>query len=403
MSLASVINEISKNWLDYREYCKSTSKSGASIRIVKQDHKIYDLVINQWTGLVSKNVNLKKYIVESSLGLGNLSAAPWLTIMDKTITESAKEGFYVVYLFSRSANKLYLSIGIGATQFQEIYGINNLCLDKIKIATNKFRNLFDKYKPENSIEEIDLLEDNLDFEPPISGSARNLLSGYQKGTSFSKEYNINHLDEETLIKDLKKYVSIYSNIVNDPNSETLNIIAESTIEEKINEKKLISTNYEIPSFKPREKKISKKISVVGLSNKKRRTQQSKKIGLAGEEYVYKYEYDKLLKLGKIDLANKIIKHFENYEYPGWDITSFDESGNEIYIEVKSSKGNIINQLEITDNEWNAANKENQKYYIYLVNNALNENIKIFEKIKNPAKLVQEGKILISPSVFELKL
>lgn len=84
MSIALVLKEISKNWLEYRDHCKSISKSGASIRIVKQDHKIYDLVINQWTNLVSKNVNLKKYIVESSLGLGNLSAAPWLTIMDKT-------------------------------------------------------------------------------------------------------------------------------------------------------------------------------------------------------------------------------------------------------------------------------------------------------------------------------
>ena len=67
------------------------------------------------------------------------------------------------------------------------------------------------------------------------------------------------------------------------------------------------------------------------------TQQSKKIGLAGELYVYQYEYDKLKKLNKDDLANKIIKHFEIYEYPGWDITSFDKDGNKIFIEVKSTK------------------------------------------------------------------
>ena len=46
------------------------------------------------------------------------------------------------------------------------------------------------------------------------------------------------------------------------------------------------------------------------------------------------------------------------------------SGNEIFIEVKSTKGNAINQLEITSNEWDAAKKEGEKYFIYLVNNFL---------------------------------
>ena len=135
-----IIKNISKDWINYRKHCESTSKSGAKIRIVKQDHDIYNLVRTQWLEAISKNINLNKYTVESSVGLGNISAAPWLTIMDKSITESATEGFYVVYLFSRSAKKLYLSIGIGATQFQEIYGITNECLDKISIARNQFQN-----------------------------------------------------------------------------------------------------------------------------------------------------------------------------------------------------------------------------------------------------------------------
>ena len=119
-------------------------------------------------------------------------------------------------------------------------------------------------------------------------------------------------------------------------------------------------------------------------------------------YVYQYEYDKLKKLNKDDLANKIIKHFEIYEYPGWDITSFDKDGNKIFIEVKSTKGTSINQIEITSNEWDAAIKKKDNYYIYLVNNALNDKVKIFEKINNPAKLVDDKKIEISTSVFELK-
>ena len=48
-------------------------------------------------------------------------------------------------------------------------------------------------------------------------------------------------------------------------------------------------------------------------------------------------------------------------------------------------------------------KEGEKYFIYLVSNALNEKIKVFEKINNPAKLVDDNSIDISTSVYELKL
>ena len=406
MRLSKILKEISDNWIDYRNHCKDTSKDGSKIRKVKQDHKIFDLVKTDWEKTVSNQVNQKKYKVETSLGLGNISAAPWLVVMDRGITESATEGFYVVYLFSRSAKKLYLSIGIGATQFQKIYGTTNLCLEKIDEGREKFLNLFKKYEPENTINKIDLLEDDLNFENPIKGSARNLVSGFEKGSMFSKQYDLNDLTEDKLLFDLNEYIEIYSNIIEDPNAENLDILAETTIDEKNTPlKKKISTNNEIPGFKPREKSKNKtrKISTVVQYKKKRRTQQSKKIGLAGERHVYKYEYDKLVKSGNKNLADKIAKHFENHEFPGWDITSYNTDGSEKFIEVKSTKGSKINQLEITSNEWDAAKREGDKYFIYLVNNALNNEIKIFEMINNPAKLVDENTIDLSTSVYELKL
>ena len=245
VSLSKILKEISDNWIDYRNHCKDKSKAGSEIRKVKQDHKIFDLVKTDWEETVSSQVNQKKYKVETSLGLGNISAAPWLVVMDRGITESATEGFYVVYLFSRSAKKLYLSIGIGATQFQKIYGTTNLCLEKIDEGRAKFLNLFKKYEPENTVNKIDLLEDELDFENPIKGSARNLVSGFEKGSMFSKEYDLNSLTDEKLFFDLNEYIEIYSNIIEDPNAENLDILAESTIDEKSLALKEISLNYQI--------------------------------------------------------------------------------------------------------------------------------------------------------------
>ena len=135
MSITNIIQDISKDWLNYRSYCKGISKSGASIHIEKKDHKVHDLVNVKWKEEIIKNVNSKKYLVDSSLGKGNLRPGPWLTVMDKSVTETATEGYYLAYLFSRSAQKLYLSIAIGGTQFQDLYGMKKEAVEKIEIFT----------------------------------------------------------------------------------------------------------------------------------------------------------------------------------------------------------------------------------------------------------------------------
>ena len=64
---------------------------------------------------------------------------------------------------------------------------------------------------------------------------------------------------------------------------------------------------------------------------------------------------------------------------------------------------ISNDIDSSDYGGEAAKKEKDNYFIYLVNNALNEKRKVFEIIQNPSKLVEEKKIDISTAVFELKL
>ena len=88
------------------------------------------------------------------------------------------------------------------------------------------------------------------------------------------------------------------------------------------------------------------------------------IGKKGEDYVYEYEFRRLNKLNKPELANKIYKHCDNNDFPGWDITSYNSDGTKKYIEVKSSRKNK-RSFTITSNEWNAAKREKEKYYIYI--------------------------------------
>ena len=408
MSLSKILNEISDGWIDYRKHCENKNIKGHKIHSLKQDHKIHSIVTKDWKDEISSRVNLKKYKVESSVGKGNLVAGPWLVIMDLSITDAATEGYYIAYLFSRSASKLYLSIGIGGTQFQDIYGMTKKSVEKINEFANNFSDLFKKYKPNDTVDKINLLEDELDFEEPLSGSSRNLNLLFEQGSIFSKEYDFKDINDEDLHNDLKKYIGIYNNIVNDPKSENFDIGAETLIEDENHknldlDKQIIEYDYDVKEFEPREKiqKILKK-STTYKAKKKKKTQDSKIIGKKGEDYVYEYEFRRLNKLNKPELAGKIYKHCDNNDFPGWDITSYNSDGTKKYIEVKSSRKNK-RSFTITSNEWNAAKREKEKYYIYIVSNALNKKIKIEEIIKNPLKFVEEGKIFLEISEYDFKI
>ena len=85
------------------------------------------------------------------------------------------------------------------------------------------------------------------------------------------------------------------------------------------------------------------------------------------------------------------------------MSSFELAGEEIFIEVKSSEGQKISEVELTINEWFQAekNSENNKYKIYLVSDVFsNPRIKI---VNNPAKLVLENSLELNVARYQLLL
>ena len=83
------------------------------------------------------------------------------------------------------------------------------------------------------------------------------------------------------------------------------------------------------------------------------------IGDLGEKLVILDEKKKLEKLPK--LAAKVDKQPDGV---GYDILSFDEKGNEIFIEVKTTTGSKNSSFEISSNEVENAKKHKGKYKIY---------------------------------------
>ena len=62
-------------------------------------------------------------------------------------------------LFSKNAKKLHLSIALGATQFENLYGKNNKTTKKITQAKSQFVQNFNRYAPAESFESMDLLDE----------------------------------------------------------------------------------------------------------------------------------------------------------------------------------------------------------------------------------------------------
>ena len=151
-------------------------------------------------------------------------------------------------------------------------------------------------------------------------------------------------------------------------------------------------------FVPRPKKKSGG----GKGGGTRHSKESKKVGDAGEKAAKLYEENKLNECDRADLVDAIVWEADEGNTPGWDISSFDESRKRICIEVKSSIGKTISSVEVTDNEWKAAQIEGGRYKIYIVTRAMSKAPKI-EILHNPFQYVGEDELDFKPILFRLSL
>lgn len=93
------------------------------------------------------------------------------------------------------------------------------------------------------------------------------------------------------------------------------------------------------------------------------------LGKKGEDIVVEYEKTMLIMRGREDLAKKVTVTREiagNAER--FDVLSYDENGNEKYIEVKTTKGGLNSIFHISESEVKFSYDYGEKYYLYRVYN-----------------------------------
>ena len=332
-------------------------------------------------GTITKNSNHQDYIkIKATKGLANIPYAPWIGARDVRLADKQSEGYSLVYLYSIDLKRVYLSIAFGTGQFIEVFKPKKEAYQKMRKAASRIQKVF-----ENDLNIQNLILDPIDLAATPKEFRQ---EGYEQSAIFSLSYEINNLPDDTkLLEDYKKMLDFYVDIFESPLTPSIDSLVNAVADPL----RLEDTKVKIKDFEYRSPKKTKGKTTNNkkAKAKKRRSDRSAFIGRKGEKIVFDFEKEKLKKINLNNLSEKVRWHAELNEKPGYDITSFDDNGDEIFIEVKSSSGKTINDVDLTKNEimsmFNKKTKE--KFYIYLVTNALTK--PEIEVIKNPSERLKD--------------
>ena len=127
-----------------------------------------------------------------------------------------------------------------------------------------------------------------------------------------------------------------------------------------------------------------------------------KQGELNEKVIFEREIKRLMNLEAQEEIKKMEDFYKNKnDSEGYDILSYEQledgSFREIYIEVKSTKGNESTPVDITDNEYEFAKQHTDQYYLYRIYNCDSKNKTL--KIVNGKELLDNYRFI--PSTYKI--
>ena len=184
------------------------------------------MVTDEIPELLYESTELRRedYKIYGSVGNGNWVEIVWIGLLDRKITESTTKGYYVVFLFDKELNNLYLCLSLGWTQFQEEFGTRE---GKKRIAA--YRDHFASLLNNDST--LDTHKIDLNATKPLG-------KGYEVGAIISKKYDIGKIEQYDINDDINVFLGIYDKLKSIVGNDVLNIQlnpASSQQEEKFNE------------------------------------------------------------------------------------------------------------------------------------------------------------------------
>ena len=145
-------------------------------------------------------IDSRVYKIEGSIGQGQFAEVPWVCIFNRSITTSATQGVYIVYLYSADGKRLYLSLNQGYTYFSNK-------AKKAKDARSELTNMANIIRKDISVSNSRVV-DKIDLS-----AANQLGRGYQAGHIIGYEYEIDNMpSDEVFIGDVRELLGVYEKI-----------------------------------------------------------------------------------------------------------------------------------------------------------------------------------------------
>lgn len=145
--------------------------------------------------IIGKN---DRYLVEGSPGKGNWAYVPWVAVIDRFITETVQDGYYVVYLVKEDFSGIYLSLNQGVTTVQNQYGSG--AKDALRVRASDYLARLG-----------DLVNEYIKGLIDLAVTPKSKLGAlYEVGSICSVFYSAGNIpNDEILKKDLLKILDIY--------------------------------------------------------------------------------------------------------------------------------------------------------------------------------------------------
>jgi len=333
-------------------------------------------------------IKRKDLTVKGSIGQGNKTDYPWVSVLNRNITTSTKFGLYVVYLFKKDMSGFYLTLCQGITYFTDTFARKKYeaCKKVVKYFQERIDdNYFSK-------EAIDLV-----------GTRKGTLGyGYEQATILSKYYESNNFNDEELISDYKHMLAIYDEIYQNMDTDSYNEIVDRIItytktkkehlalaEDAIEEIRQALTpidgqpydfSKQLREVQPYVDKSTKYKEITNPIIKKtdyiKKAKNDAEIGYLGELMVLEAEKQRLSNNPLLsEYADKIEHVSIKSDGYGYDIVSYDLFGfdiKKIYIEVKTTKNKVDIEFPVSKGEVDKSLELNKQYYVYRIYDVLKD-------------------------------
>lgn len=152
---------------------------------------------------------LGAFTLDSSAGIGAWNAAPWLAVFHPKVTQSARAGFYPVYLFEPRFETVCLVLGQGAASLEEAVGKKAALTElarRAELLRVRVANWADRGFSDGPFVTL--------RKAAVANSTEADRDPWSAAVAFGKRYMISAMpSDQELASDLERMLNIYSHLV----------------------------------------------------------------------------------------------------------------------------------------------------------------------------------------------